>query len=290
MRAIAAARRAGALVAEVNSYGQVSYYSTSTPTSLAGSVASAAGGSAAEVGDVLGYADGDTCHGTDQVASAAGPAVVLALMDYGDGNDQWGGGRYVAVATTPGRWIPVTNAETVDTADGHRRPGSYAALHLAPAEAETAARHLDELADLAESGHRPPAPTKWRRAAQRLKHFIDSDADLAREEVVIGEEELPVILRDLLALLHDKQPATGPTARRHVATTAVGQAGGDTGMLWLDLVDHDDTTRVAITGVDSDEDSDSDYWQPYTAHHTPAQARELATKLRAFARASASRP
>ncbi|WP_255542073.1 hypothetical protein [Micromonospora sp. S-DT3-3-22] len=42
--------------------------------------------------------------------------------------------------------------------------------------------------------------------------------------------------------------------------------------------------------MESDEDPDSDYWQPYTAHHTPAQARELAAKLRAFARASASRP
>ena len=122
VRAIAAARRSGALVAEVNSYGQVSYYSTSTPTSLAGSVASAAGGSAAEVVDVLGYADGDTCHGTDQVASAAGPAVVLALMDYGDGNDQWGGGRYVAVATTPvgGTPSPTPRPSTLRTATGGR--------------------------------------------------------------------------------------------------------------------------------------------------------------------------
>ncbi|MFI2577465.1 ParB/RepB/Spo0J family partition protein [Streptomyces rochei] len=289
-KAIEAARRAGALVAEVNSRGQVSYYSTATPTSLAGSAASEAGGSAADVGDVLGYADGDTCHGTDQVASAAGPAVVLALMDYGDGNDQWSGGRYIAVATTPGRWNPVTNTETLDTAGGHRRSGSYAAPHLAPAEAETAARLLNELADLAESGHRPPAPTKWRRAAQRLKHLIDGDAGLAREKVAIGDEELPVTLRDLLALLHDKQPTTGPVTGRHVTTTAVGQAGGDTGTLWLDLVDHDDTARVAITGLESDEDPGSDYWQPYTAYHTPAQARELAAKLRAFARASASRP
>jgi hypothetical protein len=237
------------------------------------------------VGDVLGYADGDTCHGTDQVASAAGPATTLALMDYGDGNDQWNGGRYVAVATSPGRWNPVTNAETFDIADGYRRPGSYAAPHLAPAEAETAARHLDELADLAESGHRTPTPTKWRRAAQRLEHLIDGDADLAREKVAIGDEELPVTLRDLLALLHDKQPTSDPTARRHVTTTAIGRAGGDTGTLWLDLVDHDDTTRVAVTGVESDEDPDSDHWQPYTARHTPAQARELAAKLRTFARA-----
>ncbi|WP_433233849.1 hypothetical protein ACQP2H_31825 (plasmid) [Micromonospora sp. CA-248260] len=234
------------------------------------------------VGDVLGYADGDTCHGTAQVASAAGPATTLALMDYGDGNDQWDGGRYVAVATTPGQWNPVTSTE-YPAGDEYAPPGSYSPPHLAPAEAETAARHLDELADLAESGHRPPKPTRWRQAAQRLEHLIDSDADLAREKVAIGDEELPVTLRDLLALLHDKQPTTGPATRRHVTTAAIGQAGGDTGTLWLDLVDHDDTTRVAVTGVESDEDPDSDYWQPYTAHHTPAQARELAAKLRVFA-------
>ncbi|MEV4773120.1 hypothetical protein [Micromonospora humida] len=262
---------------------------TPTPASLTGPVTSAPGRPAAEVGDVLGYADGDTCHGTDQVASAAGPATTLALMDYGDGNDQWNGGRYIAVATTPGQWNPVTSTE-YPAGDEYAPPGSYSPPHLAPAEAETAARHLDELADLAESGHRPPKPTKWRRAAQRLEHLIDADADLAREQVVIGEEELPVTLRDLLALLHDKQPTTGPVTRRHVATAAVGQAGGDTGTLWLDVVDHGDTTRVSVAGVEGDEDPDSDYWQPYAAHHTPAQARELAAKLRVFARALASRP
>ncbi|WP_446215328.1 hypothetical protein [Micromonospora sp. IBHARD004] len=51
----------------------------------------------------------------------------------------------------------------------------------------------------------------------------------------------------------------------------------------MDLVDQDGATRVAVTGVEGEEDPASDYWQAYTAQHTPEQARELATKLRTFA-------
>ncbi|MFY1621612.1 hypothetical protein ACN268_00240 [Micromonospora sp. WMMD735] len=234
------------------------------------------------VGDVLGYADGDTCHGTDLVASAAGPATSLALMDYGDGDNRWDGGWYVAVGTSPHRWNPVTDAEHVDSG-GYRRPGSYAAPHLDPGEAEAAAGHLDALADLAEAGHRPSKLTKWGRAAQRLEHLLVDDADLARQKVTIVDDELPVTVGDLLALLRDKQPAAELVTRRHVATTAIGEAGGDTGTLWMDLVDHDGATKVMVVGVEGDEDPAADYWQPYTAQHTPEQARELACKLRTFA-------
>ncbi|QKW17604.1 hypothetical protein [Verrucosispora sp. NA02020] len=236
----------------------------------------------AGVGDVLGVADGDTCHGTDQVPSAAGPATTLALMDYGDGGDRWDGGRYVAVGTSPHPWHPVTGAEH-PTGDEYAQPGMYHPPHLDPAEAETAARHLDELADLAEAGHRPPTPTKWGRAAQRLEHLIDRDCELAGVKVAIGDDELPVNVRDLLALLRDKEPATGPSTRRHVTTAAIDYAGGDPGTLWMDLVDHDGATRIAVTGVEGDESPDSDYWQPYIAQHTPVQARDLADRLRTFA-------
>ncbi|SBT69282.1 hypothetical protein GA0070622_6406, partial [Micromonospora sediminicola] len=254
----------------------------STPTastSPTGPDTTTAYGPPAAVGDLLGYADGDTCHGTDQVPAAAGPATTLALMDYGDGGASWDGGRYVAVGTSPHRWNPVTNAEDVDSG----QPTGYAAPHLDPAEAETAAAHLDELADLAEAGHLPAKPTKWSRAADRLEHLLAGDADLAREKVTVVDDELPVTVRNLLGLLRDKQPAAGPATRRHVATTAMREAGGDTGTLWMDLVDHDGATRVAVTGVEGDEDPAADFWQPYTAQHTPEQARELATKLRTFA-------
>lgn len=87
-------------------------------------------------------------------------------------------------------------------------------------------------------------------------------------------------------MLRDKQPTAGPSTRRHAATTAMDQSGGDTGVLWMDLVDHDGATRVAVTGVEGTEDPDDDYWQPYTSQLTAAQARELATKLRTFAGAA----
>ncbi|MFY1599827.1 hypothetical protein [Micromonospora sp. WMMD737] len=260
------------------SMGDGAIPTTAASASLAGPDSPTTSG----VGDVLGYADGETCHGTDQVAAAAGPASVLALMDYGDGNNRWDGGQYIAVATSPGRWDPVTSNEHV-ASDGYAAPSIYQPPHLSAAEAETAARHLDELAERAEAGYQPPKPTKWSRAAQRLEHLLAGDADLATEKVRIVDDELPVTVKDLLALLRDKQPTTAEATRRHVAATAIDQAGGDTGALWMDLVDHDGTTRVVVTGVEGTEDPDDDYWQPYTAQHTPAQARELAAKLRTFA-------
>ncbi|MEV0005905.1 hypothetical protein AB0H28_26970 [Micromonospora sp. NPDC050980] len=265
---------AGSLASKEILMGDGSTPTTAAATNPAGPGDTAAYGPATAVGDVLGYADGDTCHGTDQVGSVAGPTTVLALMDYGDG-----GGRYVAVGTSPHRWNPVTNTEAIDSG----QPTGYAAPHLDPAEAEAAAAYLDELADLAEAGHRPPKPTKWSRAADRLEHLLASDADLAREKVTVVDDELPVTVRDLLGLLREKQPAAGPASRRHVATTAMREAGGDAGTLWMDLVDHDGATRVAVTAVEGDEDSAADFWQPYTAQHTPTEARELAGKLRAFA-------
>ncbi|MFI0793559.1 hypothetical protein ACH4OY_12825 [Micromonospora rubida] len=69
------------------------------------------------------------------------------------------------------------------------------------------------------------------RATLRLEHLIAGDADLAREKVTVVDDELPVTVRDLLALLRDKEPAAGPATRRHVATTAISEAGGDTGVL-----------------------------------------------------------
>lgn len=261
--------------------GEGSTPATGWSTSLTDPADASTTSPATAVGDVLGYADGDTCHGTDQVPSAAGPATTIALMDYGDGSDRWSGGRYVAVGTSPGRWNPVTGAECPVGAENQQ--STYAAPHLNPAEAEAAAKHLDELADLAEAGHRPSRPTKWGRAAQQLEHLIADDAELAGEKVTIVDDELPVTARDLLALLRDKEPGIGPATRRNVATTAIGEAGGDTGVLWMGLVNHDGATRIAVTGIEGEEDPPSDYWQPYTAQHTPEQARELATKLRTFA-------
>ncbi|MFI5837741.1 hypothetical protein ACIA5A_29090 [Micromonospora sp. NPDC051300] len=259
----------------------------STPTMPAstsvGPYATATIDSSTTVGDVLGYADGDTCHGTDRVASAAGPASVLAVLDYGDGGTRWDGGQYVALGTSPGSWNPVTGAEQLA---GDVSTATYWPPHLDPAEAQAAAGYLDELAALAEAGPRPSAPSRWGRAAQRLEHLIAGDADLAGERVRIVDDELPVTVTDLLALLREREPAAGPPVRRHVATEAMRDAGGDPGTVWMELVEHDGAVRVAVTGVEGDEDPAAEFWQPYTAVHTPAQARHLAGRLRAFAGAA----
>lgn len=52
----------------------------------------------------------------------------------------------------------------------------------------------------------------------------------------------------------------------------------------MDLVDHGGGTRVAVSGVEGEEDPTSGYWQPHTTPHTPAQAaRNWPLKLRTFA-------
>ncbi|AXO35429.1 hypothetical protein [Micromonospora sp. B006] len=50
----------------------------------------------------------------------------------------------------------MTSAEQ-PVGEQHQQPMAYAAPHLDPAEAEAAAAHLDELADLADAS-RPPRP------------------------------------------------------------------------------------------------------------------------------------
>lgn len=236
-----------------------------------------------DVADVLGYADGDTCHGTDQVTGTSA-STALALMDYGDGGGRWEGGRYVAVATTaPGRWHPVTNEQQI-SGDSSL---VYVAPDLNPTEAETVAQHLDDLAAMAESGYRPPKPTRYGRAAQRLQHLVDVDTDLAKVKVTIGDDELPLTVRDLLTLLRKQDQGVDPAARRHVTARASETAGGDGGAVWMRLVDVRGTARIAVTAVEGTDDPDDDYWKPHTAQHTPAQARELADKLRTFARAAA---
>lgn len=233
-----------------------------------------------KVGDVLDVADEDICWGSDQVKGAGPVPTNLALMDYDghSGEPGWGnGGQYVEVATPP-----------------PDKPGDVMANpNLSPEEAEVAAGHLEELARLAESGYRPPKPSKHARAAQRLQHMIDEGNAGVNDPVGVGEDgEFPLTHRELLQLLRDKDPAgvTG-TARRKVAARASAAAGGERGVLWMDLEPGPDGTRIAVTAIEGDSDTpDDEFWKPYTAHHTPNSARELAGKLRAFARAARKRP
>ncbi len=240
----------------------------------------AADGKWIKVGDVLGVADEDVCWGSDQVKGAGPVPTNLALMDYDGHKDEpgWGGGgQYVEVATPP-----------------PDKPGDKTAWpNLSPDEAETAAGQLEDLAGLAESGYRPPKPSKHARAAQRLQHMIDEGNASPDDPIGVGmDDEFPLTHRELLQLLCDKDPAgvTG-TARRKVAARANAAAGGEHGVLWMDLEPGPQGTRIAVTAIEGDSDTpDDEFWKPYTAHHTPDSARELAGKLRAFARAARKRP
>jgi hypothetical protein len=234
-----------------------------------------------EVDDVLDAVDDETCFGSDQVVGVGSVPTNLLLMDYGDGGPMgdtlysWSGGQYVEVVTPSGQ------------------PNSdYAAPALAPDEADEAAAHLDELAALAESGYRPPTLGRYAKARQHLAHLVDRDQAALDDRVVIGaEDQLPLTVRELLDLLHAQDP-TSTTTRRRVTAQACSEAGGDIGALWMDLDTGDDgTTRIAVTAIEGDTSTpDEDFWRPYTAHHDVASARELAAKLRLFARAARDRP
>lgn len=249
----------------------------------------AADGKWVKVTDVLGYADEDTCHATDQVASTGLVPTTLALMDY-SGTEE-GGDQYVVVATPrTGRRNPLTWKEEPGPGDPDGGGDLYAAPQLAPAEAEAAAKHLDELAQLAESGYQPPKPTRYSRAAKHLQHLVDVDhAGLGQKLAVGDEDEFPLTVKELLALLQEKDPAgsAAPT-RRKVTANAIAKDGGDTGTVWMDLeTGPDGSQRVVVTAVEGTETPDGN--REYASPLTPAAARELAAKLRAFARAARSR-
>ena len=253
----------------------------------------AADGTWTKVGDVLGYIDEETCFGTDKVAGAGTAATILALMDFEDDADG-NGGRYVAVATPrSGDWNPLTSIEAPTPDDLYGPASSYMPPHLDADEALAAAAHLDELAELATSGYQPPKPTRSSRAAQRLQHLVDADRTDLDESIGIGDDEnFPLTVRELLAILHDQdQAGAQASTRRKVTAAASGAAGGETGVLWMDLDRADDgTLRITVVGVESEtENPDDDYWKPYVTEYTPESARELATKLRTFARAARTR-
>lgn len=142
--------------------------------------------------------------------------------------------------------------------------------------------HLDELADLAEASHRPLKAAQVGQGGAAAG-APDRHADLAREKVTIVDDELPVTMQDLLALLREKAPTAGPTTRRQGATHR-DRRGRRRLQRAVDGPGRPRRRdRVAVTGVEGDEDPAANYWRPYTAQHIPDQARELAGKLRACA-------
>ncbi|WP_430787043.1 hypothetical protein [Actinoplanes sp. G11-F43] len=253
----------------------------------------AADGKWVKVGDALGYADGETCFATDRVAAGAGGADTdLALIEYpDDGTNQVG--TFVSVATPKGQFNPATGRESPrDDEDGSCEL-TYCAPQLAPDEAEAAADRLDELAGMVESGYRPPEPTKHTRARQRLELLLAEKHASKRERIGVGQdEEFPLTTGELLKLLVEADPTlSSPQTRHPVRARAAVAGGGEDGTVWLDIApDSTGQMRVMVTAVEGTESPDDEFWQPYASQHTPESARELALKLRAFARTARRRP
>jgi hypothetical protein len=237
-----------------------------------------------EVGDVLGYANNETCFGTDQVTGTGDVPTNLALMDYpDDGKSQVG--AFVEVATPKDGYDPTTGLEGNGST-------LYCPPQLSPKEAEGAAKKLEELADMVDSGYRPPEPTKHTRARQRVELLLAEDRAGRGDRINVGEEsEFPLTVGELLKLLTEADPTlSSPQTRHAVRAKAAVKAGGEDGTLWLDLEPvGDGTMQVVVTAAEGTENPDDDYNRQYAAHHTPASARELARKLRTFARAASLR-
>ncbi|OJF14471.1 hypothetical protein [Couchioplanes caeruleus] len=232
-----------------------------------------------KVEDVLGYADDESCFATDRVTGAGPVGTELALIHLPDEPL-----AFVVVATPKNGYHPVTSREP----DGQL----YCAPPLAPDEADTAADHLDELAEMIESGYRPPEPTRHTRARQRLELLLQEDRADRRQRIAVGEEEeFPLSTGELLKLLIEADPTlNAPQTRHAVRARATVTAGGDDGTVWLDISpDAAGELHVVVTAVEGTDDPDSNLWQQYSARHTATDARELAGKLRAFARAARHR-
>lgn len=243
----------------------------------------AADGKWIKVGDALGYADDETCFGTDRVTGTGRVPTDLALIEYPPERGMQSG-AFVSVATPKGSFNPVTGKED----GGH----IYCAPQLDAGEAETAAARLEELASMVESGYRPPTPTRHTRARQRIELLLQEDRAGRRDRIGVGDEEdFPLNVGELLKLLSEADPTlSAPQTRHAVRAHAAGAAGGEDGTVWLDIEpDATGQMHVVVIAVEGTESPDDEYNRQYAAHHTPDSARELAGKLRAFALAARKR-
>lgn len=231
----------------------------------------------AELPDVLDEADEDVCFASDVVAGQGPVTTELRLMDYTGQKGSLPGRDQQFVAVGPSR-----------------EPGDvYAEPCLSPDEAEQAATDLEELAEQAEAGYTPPKPSKYARSAQRVRQLLATDDDFRPgDRVSIGydDDTLPITYKDLLQLLAQADPHAGGGPRRTVRALASRDSGGEDGLLIMDLTASRDGTEVTVLAMEgTTSDPDDAFWDKYRATHTPGQARELAGKLRSFARAARDR-
>jgi hypothetical protein len=145
---------------------------------------------------------------------------------------------------------------------------------------------------MVDSGFRPPTPTRHTRARQRIELLLQENRAGGRDRIGVGEDEnFPLNTNELLKLLREADPTlSAPQTRHAVRAHAAVAAGGEDGTVWLDIEpDAGGGMHVVVTAVEGTEDPDDDYYRDYVAQHTPDSARELAGKLRAFARAARRR-
>jgi hypothetical protein len=228
------------------------------------------------VPDELWAADDDICFGSDKVAGR-GTATELRLMDYRGQEPDGSADCPPFVAIGPAR----------DLGD------SYAEPNLSAEEAEQVADDLDALAAQAEVGYTPPKPSKYAKAGQRVRQMLATDSEVKpADRVPIGydDDTLPITYKDLLDLLDKADPTAAASPRRSVQAKTSNATGGEDGLVVMDLEPGKEGTEVVVLAMEgASSDPDDEFWDKYRSRHTPAQARELAGKIRRFAASARSR-
>jgi hypothetical protein len=227
----------------------------------------AADAGAAPLPDAADLTGAEHWHGSDVVTPASGDGTVsLGRCQYPDS------AAYVVVATNPlgTRWDPDSSANGIDPA-------------LNQEEAAKFADQLDELADLAESGTPTTPPTRLEKLAARVRDLIGTTG-----VTIAGDEgEIEVSAADMRKILDAAVPEPAVATRRKVDAKACSQDGMDTGAVWAEL----DTSgpEPAVTVTSTEGEPPEDYPEGYTPTRlSPAEARQLADKVRQFAQADSA--
>jgi len=201
-------------------------------------------------------------HGSDVVTAGSGNGTVsLGLCQFPDSD------AYVVVATNPADkpWDPDADGTGIDPA-------------LSKKEAGQLADTLEELAALAESGAQTTAPTRLEKLAARVRDLIGTTG-----VTIAGDDgQIEVSAADMRKILDAAAPEPAVPARRKVDAKACLKDNMDTGAVWaeLDASGSEPVITVTTTEGEPPENCPGDYT---TTRLSPAEARQLADKVRRFA-------
>jgi hypothetical protein len=211
--------------------------------------------------DAAGLGETEHWHGSDVVAASSGDGTVsLGLCQFPDSD------AYVVVAThPPGKpWDP-DSVRGIDPALNQKEAGKLADA-------------LDELADLAESDAPTKAPTRLEKLAARMRDLIgDSGVTIAGDQ-----GEIEVSAADMRKILDAAAPEPAVPTRCRVDAKVCLKDNMDTGTVWAELDTSGAEPVVAVTSTEGERPED--YPEGYTTTRlSPAEARQLADKVRRFA-------